>query len=435
MRSPPPPAPPASRPQLPPPAPTRPSLYQSTTPSLWRAPVARPSPGHVEQHRQPLPRRTPGLVNLGQTCYLNSVLQMLFSLPGFVGDVHGAASRFEVQLPDGSVLAALHRCFSAMAACPPGPLRAAPEDVHRALSNAPDGAKFRSLYRQQDAHDVLLHLLDRIAAEVAACEGGSSTSIQATWCPTRRSFSAATPAVLQCAGCAATSVVPECMRALSLELLPGDEPVGVTQKLADAFASEAGLERRCEACGHTRATHSRNLTALPAVLVLHIKRFTAMATSTGPMLRKVLRPVRADVQLDVAGLCAPHVRGPPLQAPQPDAEPDGLLSLDASSCDSQSQPGGGRENADTEYRLQAVVHHLGGSLASGHYTADAWGPEPAPGGAWLRYNDDQVSRISQGHALGMEREAYLLVYTLKRAGQAARAAASPAGAVLRERNE
>ena len=396
-------------------------------PSLWRsAPVARPV-------STPPCSRTPGLVNLGQTCYLNSVLQMLFSLPGFVEDVHRAAGRFA--LPNGSLLGALHRCFAAMAACPAAPLRSAPEEVHRALSGTPDGAKFRSLFRQQDAHDVLLHTLDRIAAEVAACEG-AGTGIKATWCPTRRSFSAATPAALQCSGCGAITVVPECMRALSLELLPGDEPVNVTQKLADAFASEAGLERRCEACCSTRASHSRSLTALPAVLVLHIKRFTAISTSTGPMLRKVLRPVRADVELDVAGLCAPSVQGPPLQAPQPEA----LLLTDDASCD--SEPGGGRENAVTEYHLQAVVHHLGGSLASGHYTADVFVPEPAApdSGSWLRYNDDQVSRISQVQALGMQREAYLLVYTLKRGGQASRArqaAASPAdpGAVLRERNE
>jgi len=360
-------------------------------------------------------------VNLGHTCYLNSVLQVLHSLPGFRADVDRAAERYQDKLPVGSVVIALHRCFTALAARPSIPLRSQPQEVHTALWRAPDGAKFRSLLTQHDAHEVLLHALDRVAAEVAACQAEPADS---AWCPTRRSFNAITRARLLCSGCQAVADVPESMRALSLELPAGDEPVDAMQLLTHALAAEAGVERRCELCGHNIASLSRSLATLPQVLVLHVKRFTVTSTPDGALLRKVLRPVHATPLLDVAPLCAERVR-----APLPDAAPPPCFSDGDASRDSDL--GAGRENAATRYRLHAVVHHIGGSLAVGHYTVDIRDEDSAAGG-WLRFNDEWVSNISQGQALAMQREAYMLIFMHIEEGRPT--APSPADGVLRERN-
>lgn len=57
------------------------------------------------------------------------------------------------------------------------------------------------------------------------------------------------------------------------------------------------------------------------------------------------------------------------------------------------------------YHLDGVVHHLGGSLAQGHYLAYI----RLSNNTWRRYNDAAVSKVPQKEALG--KNALLLSYT------------------------
>lgn len=61
---------------------------------------------------------------------------------------------------------------------------------------------------------------------------------------------------------------------------------------------------------------------------------------------------------------------------------------------------------EASYRLLATVTHHGSQPGSGHYTADV----RQPGGDWLRFDDDKVSRVNFRSVIG--EKVYLLFYQL-----------------------
>lgn len=83
--------------------------------------------------------------------------------------------------------------------------------------------------------------------------------------------------------------------------------------------------------------------------------------------------------------------------------PRGLATLRLESWLGEGAP----ERASSEYELYAVVQHLGSSPFSGHYVAVCW---HEASGAWWRFNDSHVTRVSPERVLGevLSNGAYVL---------------------------
>ena len=313
----------------------RAEAVMSTKPEVRSAPrlgTAHISPrvAPAQKSRAP-PSRVPGLVNLGNTCYLAATAQLLCGLDAFAGDVDGLpdaylnASNANAKLgsrgsegaggdardardaPSFDGVASATRDLvrkrkahaarfddaktraSATAALVPARLKRATQRRHSRYEG----------YEQHDAHEFLCDALDALAEEVAVAErpqkcsqnvSGAGTDasgpvrewvpLHRTRCPTRRAFTGASAVTLTCETCGDASTSVESFRHLSLEIPPSETfesaPLELQGLIARCFASET-VERRCAraGCGGTRAAMARRLLRAPRALLVHLKRFRA----------------------------------------------------------------------------------------------------------------------------------------------------------------
>jgi Ubiquitin carboxyl-terminal hydrolase len=142
------------------------------SPSKQRTPASSPprkrptweSPLSLSSHKNDTPpapsvsnSRFRGLRNLGNTCYINSSLQMLFSIPDFVQALNPFAhSRRLVESLCMTFQDVIHP-FEGFA----GPASA--KKLKTALDSTTD--KFRG-YQQRDAHEFLGHLIDEVHEQI-----------------------------------------------------------------------------------------------------------------------------------------------------------------------------------------------------------------------------------------------------------------------------
>eukprot|EP00887_Chlorella_sp_A99_P002774 scaffold6.g2774.t1 len=306
-----------------------------------------------------------GMLNLGNTCYLNAVLQALFSLPSFVADLqqlpaqlaqeqtrraqHAGAALHEAQqqqglpqqqqapalpgLPPGSVCAGLLECLSAkdgLAAGGPG-TGGAPVGRHyivpAQLKAAIDkrSAAFVGAF-QQDAHEFLCCLLQGIQEEVLACEaaalGRRQVRISETADPVARNLGLALQHELTCGACGHASRVVEQYSHLSLELPEGDlqDPASVPPSLDSLlrrYFQDEEVDKACESCGAACVRHAlrHRVRRLPRVLALHLKRFRVVPGPGGaPACQKLHTRVGIGENVRLGAFLAQGV-APPLPAP------------------------------------------------------------------------------------------------------------------------
>eukprot|EP01065_Artemidia_motanka_P031516 TRINITY_DN3789_c2_g1_i1.p1 TRINITY_DN3789_c2_g1~~TRINITY_DN3789_c2_g1_i1.p1 ORF type:complete len:494 (+),score=173.92 TRINITY_DN3789_c2_g1_i1:3-1484(+) len=341
----------------------------------------------------PQPKR--GLVNLGNTCYLNSVLQALFGTPVaqfYFGDRF--LGMLNVENPLGS-RGRVSNTFSFM-------MR---EMVQRqeypvSPSHFKDsfGVRFPTFagMNQQDANEFLSLLLEVLHEDINKARGSSAKLAQAPPDPGPSKTDAEFAQVcLQSAERTSKSAIsdmfgwlegskttcPLCgfksrgyMQQLGI-VLPVDTRFGVCT-LYDCFARYLAVEMlskenqwECPACKRgVRAKRQTSIWTAPEVLAITLKRFRTEHN----LADKITQPVYFPPELDLT----PLIAGP---------------------CEYM-----------TEYKLVSVVNHEGGA-GGGHYTSDVLGHND---GQWARYSDDHPvgapdsPDFSQGYLLFYRRLPY-----------------------------
>jgi ubiquitin carboxyl-terminal hydrolase 10 len=150
------------------------------------------------------------------------------------------------------------------------------------------------------------------------------------------------------------------------------------------------------------------LEALPAVLVLHLKRF--LYDAEADVLVKISKPVKFAPELEIPiGTIFSFVFPcyPRLIIPR---------------CSVRSEimaPVAGKAAESAHYKLYGVLYHHGKSASSGHYTVDVLHPYGDGGGgeAWLHIDDEVVSAERHEDVFGRHSDeradgrcAYMLFY-------------------------
>jgi ubiquitin carboxyl-terminal hydrolase 8 len=296
-----------------------------------------------------------GLRNLGNTCYLNSSLQMLFRVPGFLTDLSATYENLkstdtntstegeENEIKTMPLCSALLTVASRMRLIPPRNKNdttregsARPSILKKEMDKLTD--KFLG-YEQRDAHEFLSDLIDLLHDELKSAKANHED--YSTELPTDKYFRLDVNVCLTCDSCKYSRSKEELYRHLSVDIGKNkdEEPWTVDQGL-DQFFQREQRDIKGEKCEEgLSATQTITVKSRPKTLLLHLKRFTIVEVNDGEVLwGKSNARVKSETSISLEKFTADEVKG-------------------------------GDENQ--EYGLQGVVRHIGGHAMSGHYTADA----------------------------------------------------------------
>lgn len=168
---------------------------------------------------------------------------------------------------------------------------------------------------------------------------------------------------IRCGSCSREAVMYEPFCSLGLDVCQGH--TGLDQMFDMMFRKEEVARRECDYCkGHHPAVKSTTICMYPKVLVVYFKRF---GSTVDGRMKKLSNPINIPTNMRFAKL-------------------DGI------------------------YRLCAIGNHVG-CLDGGHYFATA----RCEDGSWNVCDDASISGINDiGIVLSANREAYMLVYELKK---------------------
>uniref|UniRef100_A0A672HJQ1 Ubiquitin carboxyl-terminal hydrolase n=1 Tax=Salarias fasciatus TaxID=181472 RepID=A0A672HJQ1_SALFA len=268
--------------------------FKKVRPSLDYGGWNKQRPSTLVQPQAPLQ----GFSNLGNTCYMNAILQSLFSLPSFSNDM----LKQSVPWKKVPVNALLRRFTHLMAkkdvSCPE-----TKKDLLRKVKSAISSTAERfSGNMQNDAHEFLSQCLDQLkddvekmnkslASDAASCENGADGAAPSAGkaepgeeadttriytCPVAVNMEFEVQHTITCKGCGEVVTKREQFNDLSIDLPRRKKtlPLRSIQDSLDLFFRMEEIEYSCEKCSGKAATVTHKFSKLPRVLILHLKRYS-----------------------------------------------------------------------------------------------------------------------------------------------------------------
>ncbi|OQR82384.1 ubiquitin-specific protease [Achlya hypogyna] len=404
--------------------------------------------------------KSQGLVNLGNTCYMNAVLQALLSLQGFVQvlrDDAWVAIVTKHPLPKGhwgqkSVKDAyeLYLCFKEMikghgesSHLDPGPMKAVVGKRAQAFANN----------AQQDAHEFLMNVLHEleedmkaiVAAQLAAqstdaaIKKASKQSLHQyfatttpaddraqTDCdamlPTTTYFQTTVTQTLSCTSCGYSRHVDETFRELSLDFPPAAHARSVAhckcQKPTRRFITKKeGRNKdrpffKCAQfpqCDYFEWDDSPPVDVpaltVPQLLATHFEPHTVdlkCERCDAGTSAKVTARIKTAPPVLVLHLKRFEISTATMSLVKRNDVVTTPVTVDLDAFCGTPKP------ATSTYRIKSIIRHLGRSAGEGHYVTDVQGEK----NLWTRYNDALVTEVEASAVLsgsGAE-TGYLLFY-------------------------
>uniref|UniRef100_A0A3Q3JPE1 Ubiquitin carboxyl-terminal hydrolase n=1 Tax=Monopterus albus TaxID=43700 RepID=A0A3Q3JPE1_MONAL len=273
--------------------------FKKVRPSLDYGGWNKPRPSTMAQPQPPLQ----GFSNLGNTCYMNAILQSLFSLPSFSSDMLRQSIPWK-KVPINALLRRFaHLMVKKDVGCPE-----TKKDLLRKVKSAISSTAERfSGNMQNDAHEFLSQCLDQLKDDVekmnkswtneaaassspVTCENGqetASSTIRAEpgdevdtsriyTCPVAVNMEFEVQHTITCKGCGEVVTKREQFNDLSIDLPRKKKTLALRsiQDSLDLFFRMEEIEYLCEKCNGKAATVTHKFSKLPRVLILHLKRYS-----------------------------------------------------------------------------------------------------------------------------------------------------------------
>ncbi|XP_065786657.1 ubiquitin carboxyl-terminal hydrolase 37 isoform X3 [Muntiacus reevesi] len=226
-----------------------------------------------------------GFSNLGNTCYMNAILQSLFSLQSFANDLLKQGIPWK-KIP----LNALIRRFAHLLVKKDICNSETKKDLLKKVKNAISATAERfSGYMQNDAHEFLSQCLDQLKEDMEKLNKTWKTEpvpgeeslpdISATkvyTCPVITNLEFEVQHSIICKACGEIIPKREQFNDLSIDLPRRKKPLPPRsiQDSLDLFFRAEELEYSCEKCGGKCALVRHKFNRLPRILILHLKRYS-----------------------------------------------------------------------------------------------------------------------------------------------------------------
>ncbi|XP_032258218.1 ubiquitin carboxyl-terminal hydrolase 37 isoform X3 [Phoca vitulina] len=277
----------------------------------WNKPRV-PLSSHQQQQLQ-------GFSNLGNTCYMNAILQSLFSLQSFANDLLKQGIPWK-KIP----LNALIRRFAHLLVKKDICNSETKKDLLKKVKNAISATAERfSGYMQNDAHEFLSQCLDQLKEDMEKLNKTwktepvpgeeNSSDISATrvyTCPVITNLEFEVQHSIICKACGEIIPKREQFNDLSIDLPRRKKPLPPRsiQDSLDLFFRAEELEYSCEKCGGKCALVRHKFNRLPRILILHLKRYSFNVTLS--LNNKIGQQVIIPRYLTLSSHCTENTKPP-----------------------------------------------------------------------------------------------------------------------------
>ncbi|TYH60692.1 ubiquitin carboxyl-terminal hydrolase 23 [Gossypium raimondii] len=311
-----------------------------------------------------------GLENLGNTCFLNSVLQCLTYTEPLVAYLQSGTHQSSCRIAGFCALCAIQKHVN-RALQSTGRILA-PKDL---VSNLRCISRNFRNSRQEDAHEYMVNLLESMHKCCLPLGVSSESPSSYEKSLVHKIFGGRLCSQVKCMQCSYCSNTFDPFLDLSLEIVKADSLHKALKNFTAAELLDGGERQyQCQRCKQkVKAIKQLTVYNAPHVLTIHLKRFRAYDFG-----QKIDRKVEFGPTLDMK----PFVSG--------------------------------SNEGDLKYTLYGVLVHCGWSTHSGHYYCFV----RTSSGMWYSLDDNRVVQVSERTVL--EQKAYMLFYVRDRRNTAPR---------------